>query len=255
MFSLYSCMNNFLKLFFTICACGLSLATMAQTDDAKEFKITGRTLSSERNEVVQLASVINLSNGKRAISNRQGYFKITFLPDDTIFISAIGYRSMTVICRNINLQKLTDTITVVMKAVDVTLREVTVVSSNPKRDSIARAAAEFLKTDPLMNNYDRILNRQRGGLMSPLTAMYQQFSKEGRDAVQFEEFLAYAERQKQADRRYNRNFVKRVTKLDDKYLDEFMLFCKLDKEFIIATSDYDLVQATQKCAKEFKAKR
>lgn len=255
MFSLYSCMNNFLKLFFLLFSCGLSLASLAQTDELKEYKITGRTLSSENNEVVQLASIINLSNGKRAISNRQGYFKITFLPDDTIFISAIGYRSITVICRNINLQQLTDTITVVMKAIDITLKEVTIVSSNPKRDSIARAAAEFLKNDPLMNNYDRILNRQRGGLMSPLTAMYQQFSKEGRDAVQFEEFLAYAERQKQADRRYNRDFVKRVTKLDDKYLDEFMLFCRLDKEFIIASSEYELIQSTQKCAKEFKVKR
>lgn len=255
MFSLYSCMNNFWKALFTVTLSLLWLASGAQTDEPKEYKITGRTISSEGNEVVQLASIINLSSSKRAISNRQGYFKMLFLPDDTIFISAIGYQSMTVICRNIDLQKLTDTITVVMKAINVTLKEVNIVSSNPKRDSIARAAAEFLKNDPLMNNYDRILNRQRGGLMSPLTAMYQQFSKEGRDAVRFEEFLAYAERQKQADRRYNRDFVKRVTKLDDKYLDEFMLFCRLDKEFIIGSSEYELIQTTQKCEREFKVKR
>jgi hypothetical protein len=228
---------------------------MAQSNHPVEYRITGRTVSNTGNEVVQLASVINLNSGKRAISNRQGYFKLQFLPGDTIFISAIGYQSMTILSAHIDLGRITDTISIVMPAIDVKLKEVVVVSRNPKRDSIARAAAEFLKNDPLMNNYDRILNRDRGSLMSPLTAMYQQFSKEGKDAVKFEEFLAYAEKQKQADRRYNREFVKRTTGLDEKYLDEFILFCRLRPDFIIVSSDYDLVQATQKCAKEFKLQR
>jgi hypothetical protein len=241
------------KLLFLLFLSCLHLGVFAQQQ--LENKLSGRTVSASDKEIVQLASVINLSSSKRAISNRQGYFKMSFLPGDTLFITAIGYESVTIICNQQHLQQLNDTLEVLMKPVNFRLREVVVVSSNPKRDSIARAAAAFLKNDPLMNNYDRVLNRERGSLMSPLTAMYQQFSKEGKDAVKFEEFMAYMEKQKQADRRYNREFVKRVTNLDDKYLDEFMLFCKLNRDFIIAAPEYDLVLATQKCAKEFKASR
>lgn len=255
MFSLYYGMIKFLNVFFFLFFNCLCLLACAQKNENPEYKLTGHTVNAAGKETVQLASIINLSSNKRAISNRQGYFKMMFLPSDTLFISAIGYESITVICSYINLQKLTDTIEVIMKPVDFRLKEVTVISTNPRRDSIARAAAEFLKTDPLMNNYDRVLNRNRGGLMSPLTAMYQQFSKEGKDAVRFEEFMAYMEKQKQADRRYNRQFVQRATGLDDKYLDEFMLFCRLDKDFIIAAPEYDLIQAVQKCAGEFKATR
>ena len=106
-----------------------------------------------------------------------------------------------------------------------------------------------------MNNYDRILNRDKGGLMNPLTAMYQQFSKEGKDAVRFEEFMAYMEKQKQADRRYNRNLVKRVSNLSDIQLDEFIGFCKLDKDYVIYASDYELISAIKECLIHFEARR
>lgn len=246
-------MSGIPKLLFLLFISCLHLRVSAQHQP--ENRLNGHTVSAVDKEIVQLASVINLSSNKRAISNRQGYFKMPFLPGDTLFISAIGYESITIICSSEYLLRLNDTIEIRMKPVDFRLREVVIVSSNPRRDSIARAAAEFLKNDPLMNNYDRVLNRERGSLMSPLTAMYQQFSKEGKDAVKFEEFMAYMEKQKQADRRYNREFVKKVTNLEEKYLDEFMLFCKLNRDFIIAAPEYDLVQATQKCAKEFKSSR
>jgi hypothetical protein len=87
--------------------------------------------------------------------------------------------------------------------------------------------------------------------MNPLTAMYQQFSKEGKDAVRFEEFMAYMEKQKQVDRRYNRNLVKRVTNLPDMQLDEFIGFCKLDKDLIIYASDYELISLIKDCLYNF----
>lgn len=245
-------MNNFVLSIFLLCYTVVGVVSSSYAQSVSEQTLIGHTSSLHNNEVVQLASVINLSSSKRAISNRQGFFKIPILHNDTLFISAIGYQSITIICSNLSPG---DTIKIKMKPTHVALKEVVIISSNPKRDSIARAAAEFLKTDPLMNNHDRILNRPRGSLTSPLTALYERFSKEGQDNVRFEEFLAYAERQKQVDRRFNKAFVKRATGLDEKYLDEFMLFCKPDKEFVIRASEYELIQATRKCADEFKMQR
>ncbi len=223
--------------------------------NAQQLTLYGRTISAQQAEVVQLASITNTTTGKKYISNRQGYFKLFYTPTDNILITAVGYDSVYIQTSTLDLNSANDTILVILKSKVVKLKELRVVSSNPARDSIARAAAEFLKNDPLMNNYDRVLNREKGGLMSPLTAMYQQFSKEGRDAARFEEFMAYMEKQKQADRKYNRNVVKRVTDLPDIQLDEFMLFCRLDKDFVIQASDYDLLSAIRKCLSGFRATR
>jgi hypothetical protein len=223
--------------------------------NAQQLALYGRTISAQQAEIVQLASITNINTGKKYISNRQGYFKLFYATNDTVLITAVGYDSVYIKTSTLDTNMANDTILVILKSKVVRLKELRVVSSNPIRDSIARAAAEFLKNDPLMNNYDRVLKREKGGLMSPLTAMYQQFSKEGRDAVRFEEFMAYMEKQKQADRKYNRNAVKRVTDLPDMQLDEFMLFCRLDKDFVINASEYDLVSAIRKCLPNFRAGR
>lgn len=217
--------------------------------------LRGRTLSSDSANVVQLVSITNKTTGERVISNRAGYFRITVHVQDTIHFSAIGYEGKTIWASNLISENEDDTAVVLLVPTAYQLQGVRIVASNPKRDSIARAAAEYLRTNPLMNNYDRILDRPKGGLMSPLTAMYEQFSKAGRDNAKFEEFLSYMERQKMVDRRYNRDFIKRATGLQEKYIDDFFGYCKLDKQFIITASDYDLIVATRNCAAEFKARR
>lgn len=212
----------------------------------------GRTITSSTAEIVQLASIQNLTNGKRAISNRQGYFKIQASLTDTILFTSVGYDSLkfqlSFVCDAIS----DDTIVIFMKSKVVKLKEVRIVTSNPKRDSLARAAAEFLKNDPLMNNNDRILKRDKGGLMNPITAMYEQFSKAGRDMAKFEEFVAYMEVQKMVDKRYNRNVVLRVTTISELRVDEFMRFCKLDKQFILESDDYHLIKAIKDCEANFR---
>lgn len=228
---------------------------MLSTQLKAQLSLVGRTMTTTEGEVVQLASVININSGVRKISNRSGYFTIQVKQTDTLIVTAIGYDSLRLTSLHFDTSKNIDSILVWMKPKAARLKEVKIVASNPKRDSLARAAAEFLKTDPLMNNYDRILNREKGGLMSPLTAIYQQFSKEGRDMAHFEDFVAYMEKQKLVDKRYNRNLVKRVTKLHELQLDEFMVFCKLNKDFVIESSDYDLIKAIQDCERNFMAQQ
>jgi hypothetical protein len=92
-------------------------------------------------------------------------------------------------------------------------------------------------------------------MMSPLTAKYEAFSKAGTDMVKFEEFLAYAEKQKAVDRRYNRKVIRKVTSVPEDKIDAFILFCKLDRDFVINAEDYDLLLAIKNCERKFLASR
>ena len=239
------------KLFFV-----LILSVSIFLANAQEATLVrGYMMDESSFDAVPLANILVKNSGARAISNRAGFFRVTILPTDSIFITAIGYNSKLLMGKEIITNNTDDTIRIYMRSTVYKLKDVNVVYSNHKRDSIARLAAEYLKDDPLLNNYDRVLNRAKGNIMSPLTAMYQAWSKEGQDMAHFEEFLQYAEKQKAVDRRLNKKVVKKVTNLPDEDLDAFMLFCRPDKDFVINAPDYDLYEAIKKCADDFNGKK
>jgi broad-specificity NMP kinase len=91
--------------------------------------------------------------------------------------------------------------------------------------------------------------------MNPLTAMYEAWSKEGEDMRKFEDFLHYAEQQKAIDKRYNKKIVKQITDIDEEDLDEFIMFCKMDRMFILTAQEYDLAEEIKKCGDKFKEKK
>jgi len=230
---------------------------------AQQRLITGLLISDENAEVIQLASVYNQKTGAKSLSNRKGVFRIAASPGDTIRISSVGFNTLRLDAASLLMKKERDTLLILMFSETYKLKDVTVVYSNRKRDSIARVVADIVKNDPLLNNNDRILKRPRmsleggptgGSLNGLITELYYQFSKAGKDMVRFEEFVNYYRDLQEAEKRYNRDVAKRVTGLDEFYLDDFMLFCRLDREFVKTASEYDLYKAINDCSKQFKSK-
>jgi hypothetical protein len=223
--------------------------------NAQQISVKGYVLSIDSNQLVPLANILNQKTQQRFIGSRQGLFKALVSPTDSIMITAIGYESLFFQASDIIPENANDTVKLYMRPTSYQLKDVTFIYSNRARDSIAMVAAEFLKSDPLLNNYDRVLNRNKGGLMSPLTAMYMEYSKAGQDMKKFEEFVQHAEMLKQVNTRYNHKTIKRATGLEEEYIDEYILFCKLDRSFILNSSDYDLILAMRQCATRFKAEK
>ncbi len=237
---------------YIIYAC---LAMAIQQAHAQQIVLKGYVLSIETNSVVPLANILNTTTQERFIGSRQGLFKAKVSPKDSITITAIGYETLILAVVNLIPENPEDTIQLYMRPMAYQLKDVTIRYSNRKRDSIAQAAAEFLRTDPLMNNYDRILNRDQGSIASPLTAMWNEYSKAGQDMKHFEEFMRHAEMLKQVSTRYNKKTIKRATGLPDEYLDDYILYCKIDRAFVLNSSDYDLILSMQDCAKRFRAEK
>ena len=217
--------------------------------------LTGYFLDETSFEPIPLANIRVQPSGTKYISNRKGLFRIRISRNDSVYISAIGFKTKNFDANDIIPQIIDDTIRIYLRPLVYKLKEVNVVYSNRKRDSIARLVAEILKTDPLLNNYDRVINRPKGGVMSPLTAMYESWSKEGQDMRKFEDFLHYAEQQKAIDKRYNKKIVHQITDIDDEDLDDFIMYAKIDRMFILTAQEYDLVEEIKKWGDKFKAKK
>ncbi len=242
-----------IKILFLIILASLGFTNVCKAQD-KVF-VTGYFLDEATYNPVQLANMHIQPTGTKYISNRKGLFRIQISRTDSVYISAIGFKPKAFDANEIIPKNLDDTIRIYLRPIVYKLKDVSVVYSNRKRDSIARLVAEILKTDPLLNNYDRVINRPKGGVMSPLTAMYEAWSKEGEDMRKFEDFLHYSEQQKAIDKRYNKKIVHQITDIDEENLDDFMMFCKLDRMFILTAQEYDLVEEIKKWGDKFKANK
>ncbi len=231
---------------------------------AQDFTLKGYLISSEDGEIIQLGNVLNKTTGRRAVSNRQGLFKMPATSTDTIQFSVVGFETFVTQVSSIMPTNTNDTIKVLLFSKNYQLREVTIRATNRKQDSLARAAAEFLKTDPLMNNYERVFKRPRGSLdVSPfgvgvsggITELYYLFSKEGKDIKHFEEFYAYVQLQKEIDKKYNREILKKVSNIPDIYLDDLVMHCRPEKDFAIKAEEYEMLLYIKKCSDNFKAEK
>jgi len=237
--------------FFILASIGFANVCNAQD----KILLTGYFLDETSFTPIPLANIHIQPSGTKYISNRKGLFRILLSNYDSVYISAIGFKTKAFSANEIIPKVIDDTISIYLRPTVYKLKDVNVVYSNRKRDSIARLVAEILKTDPLLNNYDRVINRPKGSIMNPLSAMYEAWSKEGEDMRKFEDFLHYAEQQKAIDKRYNKKIVKQITDIDEEDLDEFMMFCKMDRMFILTAQEYDLVEEIKKWGDKFKAKK
>ncbi len=233
---------------------GLCVALLATTATfAQREPFIGMVISDENAKGVPLASVTNLSTGQKTLSTRAGFLRIAAQASDTLQISSVGFETLILPLKEV--WKKTDTTLILLNSKTYELSSVTVVYSNARRDSIARVVAEILKTDPLLNNNDRILNRPRGGgFTGIITEMYYEFSKAGQDMVKFEQFVKYYREQQIIDKRYNKEVVQRISGLDNYYLDDFIIFCRPDRNFLLTANDYDLYAHITTCAEKFKNK-
>lgn len=224
--------------------------------------VHGLLISDENAKPVPLASIRNPFNGKKYLSNRMGYFHIPVSEKDTFRITSVGFDTLVVAGIDL-LNQESDTIMLLMHYGTYQLKDVTIVYSNRKRDSIARVVAAYLKNDTLLNNNDRILKRPRGcigsdagmGFTGLITELYYEFSKAGKDMTRFTEFVNYYREVQLADTRYNKTVIRRATQLPDERLDEFILYCALNRRFIIESDDYNLFKAIKDCEVRFRKEK
>ncbi len=220
---------------------------------AQKKAITGIVISDENAKPIALANILQMNAQKRYLTNRKGIFNLPEAPTDSFRFTCVGYEPLTI--KGIDMINLNaDTILILLRTINYRLKDVTITYSNRKRDSIARMVADMVKYDALLNNNRRITNRPRGqGLEGVLLEIYYEYSKEGKDMFHFDDFVKTYRSQQTSDKRYNKEFIKRTTGLPDDYLDAFILFCRLDRNFILQASDYDFICAIKDCETKFRA--
>ncbi len=233
---------------------------------AQETNIKG-IITNESNKAILFANIVVKPSGKTYNTNNFGAFVLKAMYGDTILISAISYRNISI---PVNFKD--DTL---LRIVMRRQKETPIPKRKfADRDSFAIKAAQTLKTDPLLNNYDKIkkwpgkkvefttihigtITTFPGAYEVPangcaitgvISSLWYKYSDRGKEMQKTLHLLDLYKQEMKANERLTLDFVIAGLACNEALAKKIIDNCKLSNEFIIKSNDYDLIEALKKCA-------
>ena len=220
--------SRLLLLFFIL----LSVAGEAQT----LITITGRAYDKEYNNLpLPKLMIINKRAKSGVFADAEGKFSISAYQSDTLMFAVVGFNTKKV-CLKDSVIKSQYYIEVEMQRLHYTLKEVSVFATRSLKE-IDRDIAR-LDSTRRRQSYSDI-----NALESPITYLYERFSKFGRSKQKVAEW-ENEDLKRDILKDLFRLYVKNdIIDLSEEEFEAFIVYCNLSEEFIKNASQFELVMA------------
>ena len=201
-------------------AAGLGLAGAAQAQAPATVRVSGSVAAADTRQPVPGATVQVQRTRRGTITTATGDFGLDALPTDTILFRALGYKVQRLPLGGIGLSQLVVRIQLVRDS--VRLAEVQVTADRPDRAIINRALRNIKrpvppvtsgakrppKPKPLFAVDSTAPKKPVPTIQSPVSLIYDQFSREGKQRRKMEEIESRlkAEKARKAREQYNKAF-------------------------------------------------
>ena len=232
---------------------GINLSLPAQ--DSLQI-VMGTVRNSSNYEAISFALVKNEMLKTKVISNEQGQYSIPVHRGDLLKITAIGFEDGFYIVNDTS-----DFITnfpIQLKPRVYELKEFTLTPYKTVlqfKHAVAQLELPQSKPAPSLhlpfykNRPPGIDGDNMGGLAftSPISALYNAFSHKGKMDKKYRLLMANDYKDKIVRKVFTRNLVAKIVPLEtDEELDAFIEFCKFDFNFLLNTSEYELIAVIQR---------
>jgi len=230
--------------------------------------IKGKTIDDSTNQGIPSSNLYNESKRSWDYANENGEFNLWANIGDTIVISAIGYLSEVII---LDSTILNNSLLIRLQARTYEIGEAVIKAPKTyskfkqdllnldlprtELDSVTEELAITSKQVIKKAEYDRmvneVFNREKGTLFVLGTSIDR---KQQKEAKKINDTKTLIKNQHKISKRYNREIVKKYTHLEDQELTEFISFCNFSNEFLLKSSEYEIIKAILAKLKEYKQK-
>ena len=201
-------------------AAGLGLAGAAQAQAPATVRVSGSVAAADTRQPVPGATVQVQRTRRGTVTTATGDFGLDALPTDTILFRALGYKVQRLPLGGIGISQLVVRIQLVRDS--VRLAEVQVTADRPDRAIINRALRNIKRPVPPVTSGAKRPPRPKPlfavdstapkkpvpTIASPVSLLYDQFSREGKQRRKMEDIEARlkAEKARKAREQYNKAF-------------------------------------------------
>jgi hypothetical protein len=219
---------------------------MAIEGFAQEKTVAGIVFDKNSQDRIARINVVNLSTGKSVYNNLNGVFTIEAQPGDQLVFKKQDYYNDTVKIESYL------PLAIYLSRTAIQLREVTIKDSvlNP-RDRLALSKKENSRAYGTLANRDIITTPIMGGAGGSIDALWNMFSREGKNAANLRDYIDQDYKQDVIDYRFNRALTGRITGLKDKQLTDFMQKYRPGYYFVIKASEFEFIAAIKSNLKRY----
>ncbi len=215
-------------------------------------------IRSDSTASVPYASVINKRTGRGIQSSHDGFYTILMAPNDTVEITAIGYKSKK-ITLPIGYSQTNYHKNIYLDPDIFTLKEHTVNGITWAKFKEAFVNMEvveekkYVTLDPSSTAASAPDKTNFGvALNGPISWLYNKLGKKAREQEKLEDLKQGNDPQMEYTRRITNEFVMGVTKLPEDKVNDFLKFCSDDIDFYAYAAEYDIKAKLLSCLPEFK---
>jgi hypothetical protein len=200
------------------------------------------------------ACIHDISSGAMVFSDKNGDFIMLASTTDTLVVSRMSYAMETLILSE-NLLASKDKISIWLVVRAFTLPSITIYPMKPyplfikditkeiPTKKIDIPGIEIPPEEKASYSYSENGNLLAGTpLASPITALYEQFSRRARMDRQYAELVQNQSEVYRLPKKYNSEIVQRLTKLEGEQLEEFMVYCSFTYYTLITSTDQEIEQ-------------
>ncbi|RZA02973.1 MAG: hypothetical protein EOP47_04815 [Sphingobacteriaceae bacterium] len=222
------------------------LCLMALNGFSQEKSVAGIVFDKSSQFRIAKVNVVNLNTGKSVYNNFNGVFTIEAQPGDELIFKKQDYFSDTIKVDNYL------PLAIYMTRTAIQLEEVTIRDSvlNP-RDKLALTKKQNSKAYGTLANRDLLVTPRAGGAGGSIDALWNMFSREGKDAEKLRNYIDQDYKQDVIDYRFNRALAGRITGLKDKQLTDFMQKYRPGYYFVIKASELEFIASIKSNLKRY----
>jgi hypothetical protein len=213
----------------------LCVSAMAQND---KIRITGVIYDPGNKAVIPNLMVVNKRTQQGSFGNNSGKFDLEALKTDTIIIAATGFQT-TRLCFNDSAYAPVYSVSIALKRLEYTLKPVEIFT---KRD------LEEIQKDIEKLGYEKedYVLQGTAALESPITALYQAFSRRERNKRLVAEMRNNDRRRALLKELFRKYVDNDIITLDNDDFDDFIDFSNVSDDFMKSVSQYEFIMYIKK---------
>jgi hypothetical protein len=214
----------------------LLLLAVAVKGYGQDKPIAGIVFDKDSKDRIASVNVKNITTGQTVYNGLTGEFKIDAKAGDVLVFVRNEYHNDTLRVRD------TANLAVYMAPLAIRLKEVTIRdSAYTPGQRLAATKSEYSKAYGPLASHDFITNPNSGPAGLGIDALYNAFSRSGRNAAHLREEIDNEYRQNVINFRFNRSYVGKITGLKDQRLTDFMARYRPGYYTATTATDYEFI--------------
>lgn len=243
-----------IRVLFIVLFLFASAKVLAQAPNGAQFpvRVAVKLVDLATGKPVPYASARILNTTKGTMADSNGFFTMVISQKDTLRVSSLGYHDLYYV--KDPYRQTSYYVTLGMRSRIFVLEAVEIVSKRYRdlNHPMLRweYKARFLPKVWLFYEPTGEPPPQ-ADLMSPISFLYDRFSRRGKATRKLRDMVAERARKKRNAVKYNAAKVQKWTGLGDEEIGEFMNFCPMPDAFIDESTEYQIIEKVFRCLEDF----